>query len=85
MYLQILRLQPCICTHFSRSLEQFLLICWLEQFSKNITKFNLSAFQKKFFTIPKFWKTDENGLGNEESQPSLVKRNSGALNTLDTS
>ena len=29
-------------------------------------------------------KTDENGLGNEESQPSLVKRNSGALNNLDT-
>ena len=35
--------------------------------------------------MPKFWKVDENGLDNEESQPSLVKRNSGALNTLDTS
>ena len=58
---------------------------------KYLCKFILSyfiftlLFQKKFFTMPKFWKTDENSLGNEESQPSLVKRNSGALNTLDTS
>ena len=44
---------------------------------------------KKFFTIPKFWKVDESFEESKEKMPAantkMVKRNSGALNTLDTS
>ena len=54
-----------------------------------LTFYSILQKSKKFFTMPTFFKVDESLEGSKENMPTantkMVKRNSGALNTLDTS
>ena len=58
-------------------------------FSTYLTFYPILQKSKKFFTMPMFWKVDESFEGGKENMSpkntKMVKRNSGALNTLDTS